>query len=278
MIKLISLDVDGTLLDKQGNLSEANLNAIRAAKKSGVHVIINSGRPLIAMFNLLETLKIDEPVITLTGGLIWQKDSLGNWRILSGHPIPSSAFNPIYRAIKHSQVTIFLFSRNYGYVHHKKTDPYYLNLFEEFMAKNSFLNYTPIAKPPFLAYKNLELPAYKIMFYSNQTDEIQDVYRVLEPIKFLDLEVEGSSPDTVDIHHAKSGKKQAVEFICQRLGIQQHEVLALGDHESDLDLIEWAGVGAIMANARIYLKSIAPLIAPSNESNGVAEMIHAYAI
>lgn len=278
MIKLISLDVDGTLLDNQGNLSQDNQDAIQAAKKRGVHIIINSGKPLSALNRLFNMLELDDPVITLTGGLVLKKDAQKGWISLANFPIPTSSFLPIYQAIKHSRVTTFFFTQHHSYVHHIKQNPLYLHDFEENLKRNTVYEYSLVSKSPLSNYEKLDLPVYKIMFYSDVAEEIEEIYRVLDSIKYPGLRVEGSSRDTVDVHMAKTGKKQAVELICQHYRIQRDEVMALGDHESDLDLIKWAGVGAIMANAKIYLKTIAPRIAPSNDCNGVAKMIQSYAL
>jgi Cof subfamily protein (haloacid dehalogenase superfamily) len=278
MIKLISLDVDGTLLDHHGKLPQANLEAIRAASQRGLHVIINSGRPIIAMDELLDTLNLPDPVSTLNGTLIFERESCGNWRELISYPVPASAFAAIYHPVKTSQLTTFFLTRNYGYVHHVKSDPDYLAWFDALMERNAFSNYIRLKNSPLVDHTGLEQPPYKIMFCSNVIDEIRRAYRALETINYPGLCIEGSSSDTVDVHQANTSKQQAIIYICKRLGIQQKEVMALGDHESDFELIKWAGVGAIMANARIYLKSIAPLIAPSNDQNGVAEMIHTYAL
>jgi len=278
MIKLISLDVDGTLLDGQGKLSKNNLEAIRAASKHGIHVVINSGRPLTAMVNLLEILKLDEPVITLTGSLILEKNLLGKWDKLISFPIPDSAFSPIYPVVKAIQLTTFFLTRNHGYVHHCKSNSGYLQWFEDLMDRNDFKNYELLSQSPFLSQVKLELPAYKLMFCSDQPEEINTACQALKSLQIPTLRVESSSLETVEIHDADAGKKQGVEFLCTRKGIKRDEVMALGDHESDISLIEWAGVGAIMENAQTTLKSIAPLVAPSNDRDGVAEMIYAYAL
>jgi Cof subfamily protein (haloacid dehalogenase superfamily) len=278
MIKLISLDVDGTLLDKQGCLPEANLNAIHSARERGIHVILNSGKPFSAISNLVEELEIDDPVITLTGGLILEKDTLGHWQVLNSYPVPQASFADIHEIVKYLPVSIFFFTRHTGYVYHLKKEHSYLQRFDDLLMRNAFPGYTLLAKSPLLEWKHLDLPVYKLMFYSDSEKEIRAVYEALSQLRFPGLMVEGSSRDTVDIHLAQTGKRQAIESICDRFQIERSEVMALGDHESDYDLIQWAGVGAVMANAKLFLKTDAPLIAPSNEEGGVAIMIQKYVL
>ena len=278
MIKLISLDVDGTLLDGHGKLSKNNLEAIQTASRRGIHIIINSGRPLVAMVNLLDTIKLIEPVITLTGSLILEKTSQAGWRELKSFPISQSVFAPIFPVVQANQLTTFFLTRNHGYVHHTRTNADYIQWFDALMERNDFTGYEILAASPLTDYTNLELPACKLMFCSHLPEVIHTASQELASLHLPGLLVESSSDETVEIHDTEAGKKQAIEFLCRRMGIQRDEVMALGDHESDFSLIEWAGVGAIMGNAHTSLKSIAPLVAPSNDRDGVAEMIHAYAL
>jgi Cof subfamily protein (haloacid dehalogenase superfamily) len=278
MIKLISLDIDGTLLDNQGHLPEANLEAVRSARERGIHIILNSGKPFSAISDLVEELGIEDPVISLTGGLILEKDTLGHWQVLNSYPIPEASFSEIHQIVKSLPLSIFFFTRQTSYIYHLNKDQSYLQRFDELLMRNAVPEYTLLVKSPLLDWKHLDLPVYKIMFYSDLEKEICATYDALNQLRFPGLVVEGSSRDTVDIHTARTGKRQAIESICRRFQIDRSEVMALGDHESDYDLIQWAGVGAVMANAKLFLKTDAPLIAPSNEEGGVAIMIQKYAL
>jgi Cof subfamily protein (haloacid dehalogenase superfamily) len=278
MIKLISLDIDGTLLDNQGELPAANLKAIRSARERGIHIILNSGKPFSAISNLVNDLGIDDPVISLTGGLIYAKDTHGDWLVLDSYPLPEASFAEIHQIVNSLPLSIFFFTRQTSYIYHLKKDQSYLQRFDELLMRNTVPEYTLLVKSPLLDCKHLDLPVYKIMFYSDIEKEIWAVYDALNQLRYPGLVVEGSSRDTVDIHLAQTGKRQAIQSICNRFQIDRSEVMALGDHESDYDLIQWAGVGAVMANAKLFLKTDAPLIAPSNEEGGVAIMIQKYAL
>ena len=74
------------------------------------------------------------------------------------------------------------------------------------------------------------------------------------------------------------GKISAIETLCQSHNIQRSEVLALGDYDTDMEIIRWAGVGALMMDAPQSLKLQAPGIAPSNDDHGIAHMIRAFVV
>lgn len=83
---------------------------------------------------------------------------------------------------------------------------------------------------------------------------------------------------TIDISPRPSGKLQAIQFLCGLYDLDPENVMALGDYETDLEVICWAGVGAVMANAPDFVRAKAPLLAPDNDQAGVATMIEEYVL
>lgn len=278
MIKLISIDVDGTLLDNQGNLPPGNIAPIRAAKQNGIHIILNTGKPVSAIIDPYQTLALDDPVITLTGGLVLEKHGNHQWKRMRGSPIPVASFDLIYQAIKDIKITTHFMTENLTYIHHVKNDPIYLEQFDDAMRKFSCLDYIVMPTSPLKCWQDLEMPPYKIMLFSEIIDEVKQAWDALNNVKIPGIISEFSSPHTVDVRAVDSGKKKAIAFLCEKYGINQSEVMALGDHESDMELIQWAGVGAFMSNGDAAMKAKAPLLAPSNDVCGVAVMIEKYAL
>ncbi len=278
MIKLISLDMDGTLLDNQGNLPTGNIAPIKAAKDKGIHIILNTGKPISAIIDQYHTLELNDPVITLTGGLLLGKNGDQRWNIMKSNPIPTSSFLSIFNAIRNLKITTYFMNERITYIHHSQSDPGYIQQFVDAMQKFSCLEYSVVLNSPLLDWANLKMPTYKIMFFSDKREEVERVWGLLNDARIPGIVTEFSSPFTVDVHTIDSGKKNAVEYLCKLYDINSSEVMALGDHESDLELILWAGVGALMENGDMALKKRAPLLAPSNEACGVAAIIEQYAL
>jgi len=278
MIKMISIDMDGTLLDNQGILPQGNIASIRAAKDKGIHIILNTGKPIDAIINEYEVLKLDDPVITMTGGLLLERNGNQQWRVLKSNPIPSDVFSPIYQAIREFKITTHFMNEGIMYVYHNDPDNDYLMKFVDTMNKYSCLEYQVVSSSPLVDFDHLKMPTYKIMFYNDDREIVAQVYEALKATRLPGIVIELSSPHTVDLRTTESGKKNTIAYLCKLFHIDRSEVMALGDHESDMELIQWAGVGALMDNANEALKKQAPLLAPGNEDCGVAAIIEAYAL
>jgi len=278
MIKLISIDVDGTLLDSQGNLPMGNTDPIKKAKQKGIHIILNTGKPIGAIEDPYHILGLDDPVVTLTGGLVLENHQNRGWKMVRGSPIPTSTFAMIYQAVKDMKISTHFLTENITYIHHAINDVEYLEEFDEAMRKFSCMEYCVVPVSPLVDWAGLEMPPYKIMFFSDDKEEIERVWSALNGANIPGIISEYSSPRTVDVRTTDSGKKNAVIYLCHRYGIDRSEVMALGDHESDIELIQWAGIGAFMENGDQKYKAQAPLLAPSNDACGVATIIEKYAL
>ena len=89
------------------------------------------------------------------------------------------------------------------------------------MKRNDFTGYENLGVSPLSDYIHLELPVYKLMFCSDLPEEIHTAYQELASLHLPGLLVESSSDETVEIHDDEAGKKQAIEFLCRRMGIQR---------------------------------------------------------
>ncbi|MBN1538113.1 MAG: Cof-type HAD-IIB family hydrolase [Anaerolineales bacterium] len=278
MIKLISIDVDGTLLDSEGILPEGNMASIHAAKDKDIRIILNTGKPIDAIINVYNALELNAPVITMTGGLILDRNGDKHWKVLKSNPFPVAAFSDIYKVVQDIKVTTYFMNKGIMYVHHSNVDDGYINNFDDTMNRFSCREYEVVSNSPLLDWANLDMPTYKIMFFSDNYADMEQTWAALNYANIEGIISEFSSPYTVDVRTAASGKKNMVEFLCGQYQINQKEVMALGDQESDMELIQWAGVGALMENSDPELKKQAPLIAPSNDACGVANFIEKYAL
>ena len=97
--------------------------------------------------------------------------------------------------------------------------------------------------------------------------------------RFADsLQVVKSFDTYIEITHRDVSKAKAAEWLAERWGIAREQVLAMGDHENDRSMIEWAGLGVAMGNAISSVKAIADYIAPTDEEDGAAVAIEKYVL
>jgi Cof subfamily protein (haloacid dehalogenase superfamily) len=275
---MISLDIDGTLLDDQGGLPLANLQAIQAAKAKGAFIILNTGKPAHTFARLMDQLHIADAAIALTGGMIVQKIAENGWKVLKGFPIHPDDVAAIAQILRGSKATVFAFSawKSTIYVPRKNQEAW--NVFQALMKKTNFepfelVDHTPLTDPAITGE-----PIYKICINSYNEPEINDIYDRLQQANITGINFALSAFATIDIHAAKTSKQIALEYLANYYDVPRSQVMAFGDHETDLDVIRWAGFGAVMANAPDYIKKQAPFIAPSNEDCGVAYVINKFLV
>lgn len=272
-ILLISLDVDGTLLDNKGSLPLENLRVLNIAQNAGIKVLLNTGKPLGAIETEVDLLDIKGPIITLAGSMTLSRVSAKNYSLLNQIPIDECDFLNLAKAIVQTKVSVIMFTQHFLYVYHNKRNREYINFFQNLNASTNMPGMVEISKRDFVTSSNLELPIIKEILICDDNKELDKVVEIYELVDKGKLNLIRSSPGTMDIYSKKSGKLQALKFVCEYLRIKSENVLAMGDYDTDLDVVKWAGIGAIMQNAPKHVLEQAPLIAPSNNNCGVAKFI-----
>jgi len=270
---MISLDVDGTLLDSKGSLPLGNEAAVKMAVSMGVKVILNTGKPLHSIEWLIHTLNLREPVVLLSGALIVYENGGGKWDVLKTHPISPKSLSSLSDLLAPTQLSAFVCTAWNTQVFHAKNDPAFQRQVSDMISRTNIMGVQILDRSPFTQLQDIEDPILKIFLFGDRKDEVQEQLEEIHAHGLSDITAALSSPGIIDVYSADAGKKQAIEYLCQVYHIERSEVLALGDYDTDVELIQWAGVGALMKNAPESLKAKITLIAPSNDDQGVAHMI-----
>ena len=116
---------------------------------------------------------------------------------------------------------------------------------------------------------------YKILFV-NDYDKITEVRKKI-PKEFLQkYEITSSIPECIEFVKKGITKSKSLQFICEKCNIEKSGVIAIGDADNDLEMINFAGLGVAMGNATDSLKEKADYITNSNNDDGVANVIEKY--
>ena len=250
-IKLIALDLDGTLLTTDKKLTNRTKATLKAAREQGVKVVLTTGRPLKAMDFFLKELGTDghedEYTITFNGGLV-QKNT---GEILDKTVFSIDDVSRIYEETEKLNIPLDAISE--GIVYQIQSDQE--SLYAQF---NPALTFIPTAFPQ----EPLDAAILKI------SPELFDKYEIFKSRELL-LEW---SPKNV---HKATGLAKLIEH----LGIDRSQVMACGDEANDLSMIEWAGLGVAMQNAVPEVKAVANVVTPmTNDEEAVAWAIEKYVL
>lgn len=268
MIKLVVSDMDGTLLNKEGKISSGNEKAIQAARDKGVPFVLCTGRIYSAVQPYAEYLKLEAPVIGCNGAIIKSPQSGEVLYINEMKPDVVGKVVDIFRKYDH-------------YFHFYDEDTVYAEkrgpLFEyiEMMAEK--LGGSSIKTRLVHDVKELIGNPVKVlkMGFNIVDEEISP--KIIEEVRLIDgLTVVQSAPSLMDIMNADVSKGKAIEALAMIYNISTDEIMAMGDNDNDIEMIQTAGIGIAMGNARDTVKDAADDIAVHHEEDGVAWALEKY--
>lgn len=289
MYKLLVLDMDGTLLNNNKEISKENIQAIKKAKQQGVKVVIASGRAIQGIESYLEELDLisdDNYSVVCSGAVVINntKDEIIQCDKLSCEEV-SYVFNLVKQLginfNMYSNEGILINSNNYF----SNIDSIANNLPLKIMDFNSLGEDTLITKVMLINEDLSMIEEIQTLFPSIIVDDIiirdDDTYNkeLFEdmsklPKEFLEkFTVSKVAPFLVEIMKKNSSKRSGIEKLAKKLKIKPNEIICIGDSGNDKQMIEYAGLGVAMGNAFPEIKEIADYVTLTNEENGVASVI-----
>jgi len=273
-IKLIALDMDGTLLDSKGQLPAENARAVAEAEARGIEIVVVTGRRFDFAMPIAQGIPCDFHLIVNNGALIKSKDG----RTLMSHLLPSGiARGVLAETLQYRENTSVIFDRAHArqviMEHIEWDDPLrggYFKRNREYMAEVKPLEDCLDGEDPVQ------------VGYSGPCALMRDVMQMLESSEGANgytlalTEYEKRNLSILDVLRHGVGKGTALrEWIRQR-GITREQVMAIGDNWNDREMLEFVGMPVVMGNAVAELKSMGYPVTLSNDENGVAEAIRKY--
>ncbi|HCH00383.1 MAG TPA: Cof-type HAD-IIB family hydrolase [Vibrio sp.] len=267
MYKLIAVDMDGTLLNGSGKISEHNKQAIAQARQQGVHVVLASGRPLDGMRAALNELGMTQDsdyVISYNGSLVQTvaSNTMIRQEILTGKD--AKLLNDWAQRLN---VFIHAFSLEQGLIS-PQSNPY--------TTHESEINGITLTERPFETLDDAD-PILKVMMVEEEGKLTQAIEQITNELhqKFT---IVRSAPFFLEFMNPTSDKGSGVQALANHLGILASEVMTLGDAGNDHHMLEYAGLGIAMGNATEATKQIADYVTETNENSGVALAIEKFVL
>lgn len=240
-IKLIALDMDGTLLNDNHEVPEPNRQAIKEAKKQGMEVVLCTGRSLMACEDYAKELELDSYLVTGNGSEIWNKD---------GELLDRTM-------MKSDLIEMMIELKNKHSIHHwaASVNRVWKNDMPEDIPNHEWLKFG----------------------FDIKDDEVREtVFDLLS--NHQELEVSNSSLTNIEINAAGVNKAVALTKLCEELNCHMGNVLAVGDSLNDIAMIKEAGYGVAMGNAQPDVKESADWVTAENNEAGVAKAIQKFAL
>ena len=274
-VKLIALDLDGTLFNSQSQISAHNIDTIKKANEAGAAVVISTGRPYSGLpFEQLKGSGI-RFAITTNGSAIYEIES---GKCLFEEAMDEDIILPIldFLLTKDIHMDAFIGGKGYTPVQcvaagQKLANPPAL--------KHYILNTRVRVDnlPLFIHENQLKVQKMTLNFYPEG-----DIFKDREEVrKYLEsnpaVTTVSGGYNNLEFTRADVNKGVGLQKMAQLLDIPVAQTMAVGDTENDLAIIRAAGFGVAMGNATAAVKSAADYITTSNDEDGVATAIAATA-
>ena len=265
MIKLVAIDLDGTLFDDVKNISNDNRIAISSCHKLGIKVVIATGRPIKGVLPVLNDLNLttnDDYVIIYNGAKIL---NVGTGEVISSSTINGKTVKDIYSESIRLGVNIHAFRKNEELIT-PKHNPYTdvesrINKVEDHIFDFNQIN------------DNDEF--IKCMMVDSK-ENIDRIMPLIDKRFYDNYSVNRSSKIFLEFLNKNSDKGKALIELSKYLNLDISETMAIGDAGNDLPMVKAAGIGVVMENAFDYMKEHADFITKSNLESGVAFAINKF--
>lgn len=270
MYKLISIDMDGTLLNSSGEISDGNLIAIKNAINKGVKVVFTTGRGIISIARFIKQVGLgdkDEYAITNNGVSLYNTKTL---KCLKANVISGEDLRTLCKMGIDFGVKIHIYdSITEGCIVLEDND------FTEF--ERDHIGMPVFVEPDFCDNVNENKKAFKILYLGNE-EKLNEIQKNIPQFVYEKFAVVRSLPIVLEIFNKECNKGNAVRELADIFGFSMDEVISIGDQQNDYEMIKYAGLGVAMGNAIDELKSIANYITDTNDNDGVAKVINKFVL
>lgn len=273
-IKLIAIDLDGTLLHSDRTLSDENRQAVQEAKAAGVQVVLCTGRPLRSMHYLLDEIGLRDEgdlAITYNGGLIQ--------RTQDGEIVNQITFNrdqclDIYKLGKSLNMPVNFIDLDYVY-----EPPYPVGAESVYMATNKNVPKDQALKFVDVGMDDLPDPfTINKIVMSRPAEELDAIIPKIPAAYHEKYNIYKSQPFILEVLPQNVDKGYSMRLLGDMLDLEKDQIMGIGDQENDLSLVENAGFGVAMENAIPLVKESADYITKTNDQNGVAHVIRKFVL
>ena len=275
MVRLIALDIDGTLLDSRWQVPEANRDAVRRATAAGIEVALVTGRRFDFARAVIE--QIDAPLTMIVSGGALVKTRNGD--TLLRHLLPVDVARAVVEGTKDFRdATAVVFDRPLAaQVVHERLDIRDSHRRSYFERNRDYI--TEVV--PLEA--SLTEDPIQVM-YSGGVQRMRELVACVRALAAAPqvavavTEYQARDFSLVDVNRAGCTKGTTLAEWVARQGIAREEVLAIGDNFNDREMLEFAGVAVVMGNAVPELKTLGWPVTLDNDAAGVAAAIDRYAL
>lgn len=276
--KLIAIDIDGTLLNSKGELTEKTLNSIKKCHENGIKVCLCTGRNIKNTIKLAKKLNNDMPFVCGDGTIFYDTK---NDNIISEYKLSEDTFTTIMtEAINHNVYLEFCTKKYYiKYVKDKKLSKFSYGMVSKTL-RQKFREYF-IISVRYVKNYNKFIKDFKNninqMIIAGEQNDLEVIKKFMDSNNFLDVDIRTDLWDKyIFVVPKNCTKAYGLDILSKHFNIPIENMIAIGDQMNDIDMIKRAGLGIAMGNAHDEIKKNAKFITKKNDEDGVSYAIEKF--
>lgn len=263
-VRLIALDLDGTLLTRGNSVSDGNAAAVREAVAAGVHIVFATSRWYMLAKRTADALGVTSPIICHNGAMI--RSPIDDARLLE-LAIPAGAARDIAAICDERRYESMVTVDDVTYMISKRPDIDPKRLPPSMVLTERLHDHVVDGAEGFLAFGQDAVDGLRGALGNRYDGVLNIAWGYSETF-----------PPYVNIVHAAADKGRALRIVCDHVGVALAEAMAIGDAAPDLEMMRVAGVSMAMGNAPDDVKAQVDVVGPSNLDDGVAWAIREFAL
>ena len=290
MYKLIAIDLDGTLLNSYGNVSERNRKAVKAALDKGIEVVICSGRVTSSCENIANEIEANNYLIAGNGAQVYD---IQNQQVIYDKYLNKQKVLDIVKICEENSIYCNVYTENLIIAKSLKYSALCYNNENQRkeVGKKTNIN---IVEDQYKYIEESNINRFlKIIICDSDRVIFYGIMKKLSQVKGVEiLEVDHMARKLIhsgteeipieyfytEITNENVNKWTALQFLIKHLNIAKEEVVAIGDNVNDKEMIANAGLGVSMDNAAQYVKEVAKEVVNDNNLDGVADAIERFVL
>ena len=254
-IKLVALDIDGTLIDDDLQVSSKTKKAIKDLIHKNIHVALVTGRPYRAADSIRKKLGVDIPIVAHNGG----KVIIPSQGEVLNRKIPLTEARKVIRGGEKRDLYMKVYTDDVLYI--KERDEASLAF-----SVSHDIEYKVVGKLSENIHRDVNMI---VIFYKDPSDRI-----IEKELKDIGVTITTSTPGSIEAIPKGISKKEGLKVLAKHLGIHKGEILAIGNSMNDFEMLRYVGVGIAMKNSdRSLLSKWDSVTEYTNNEEGVYHII-----
>lgn len=261
MIKMVAVDLDGTLLNSQIEMTARTEAALKQAMDQGVQIILATGKTRASARAIIERLNLTTPGVYIQGLSIHNGDG-------------SVRYQQTLDATVAQTVIAYAEQQNYTLIVYSGADIFVRELNQH---THILIDYHETAPQAIGSMIGFDRPINKMLFIDEPTT-IENIHAYLSASVNGSASLARSMPFIVEILPSGASKGKGLQLVAEDMQIAPKHILAIGDGENDIEMLQYAGIGVAVSNAMPRVKEVADYVVGTNDEDGVAEAIERFVL